>query len=187
MPSKKDQILSATRELIFNNGLQSVSMSLIGKTAKVGMGTIYNYFPTKEDLVNALFDQVSQQLSQEVTKPYDKDADTLQNLERLCRSLIEFGLTYPQEIMLFEQLNHSPYIRPEVQARDYGIKAIFFQLIEAGQAEGKIKMMPAALIGSAQISWATTLIRTHSRGEALLTPTLMTQAVEAWLDFVKRS
>ena len=44
MTSKRDQIIYATRDLIFEQGLQDISMSQIAQRAEVGMGTIYNYF-----------------------------------------------------------------------------------------------------------------------------------------------
>jgi TetR/AcrR family transcriptional regulator, repressor of fatR-cypB operon len=37
--------------MILEYGLQDISMSQIAQRAGVGMGTIYNYFASKEDLV----------------------------------------------------------------------------------------------------------------------------------------
>lgn len=51
MSNKRADILIATRDLIIEQGLQSTSMSQIARRAGVGMGTIYNYFENKEDLV----------------------------------------------------------------------------------------------------------------------------------------
>ena len=41
--------------LLIENGVQGTPMSAIAKEANTGMGTIYNYFPTKEDLINSTY------------------------------------------------------------------------------------------------------------------------------------
>jgi len=58
MSRKRDQIILATRDLVFEQGLQDVAMSQIAQRVQVGMGTIYNYFHSKEDLVFCLFSEI---------------------------------------------------------------------------------------------------------------------------------
>jgi AcrR family transcriptional regulator len=40
----------AAMKLLVDRGIQATPMSAIAKAAGTGMGTIYNYFATKEDL-----------------------------------------------------------------------------------------------------------------------------------------
>ena len=44
---KRDDILTATLDLISEEGLQSTTFSKIFKRANVGSGTVYNYFKNK--------------------------------------------------------------------------------------------------------------------------------------------
>jgi AcrR family transcriptional regulator len=71
MSNKRDQILLATRDLVFEQGLQAVTMSQIAERAHVGMGTIYNYFPSKEDLVFFLFSEINATMTQHILEGYD--------------------------------------------------------------------------------------------------------------------
>src|SRR5581483_927722 len=71
MSSKSDQIILAARDLVFEQGLQDVTMSQIAQRAQVGMGTIYNYFPSKEDLVFCLFSEIKTAMSLHVLEGYD--------------------------------------------------------------------------------------------------------------------
>ena len=53
--SKKEDILNTTLKLVIEKGIHNTPMSLIAEEAGVGMGTIYNYFASKEVLINALY------------------------------------------------------------------------------------------------------------------------------------
>jgi AcrR family transcriptional regulator len=52
---KRDAILAAALELFAERGFHGTSVPEIAERARVGAGTIYRYFPSKEALVNALF------------------------------------------------------------------------------------------------------------------------------------
>mgnify|MGYP000895450552 CR=1 FL=1 len=49
---KKDSILQAAQELFFKNGVTKTSISDISRKAKVSQGSIYNYFESKEAILN---------------------------------------------------------------------------------------------------------------------------------------
>ena len=51
----REKILKTAIELIGENGYKKTSMSKIAKKAKIGEATIYNYFPTKEDILYEYF------------------------------------------------------------------------------------------------------------------------------------
>ena len=47
----KERILQCTRKHLSEIGYTSLSLRLIAKECHLGIGTIYNYFPSKDDLV----------------------------------------------------------------------------------------------------------------------------------------
>ncbi|MFI6096446.1 TetR/AcrR family transcriptional regulator [Lentzea sp. NPDC051213] len=49
------RILAAARELILKRGFKAVTIAAIAERAHVGKGTVYLYWPTKEDLAVGLF------------------------------------------------------------------------------------------------------------------------------------
>jgi len=55
--------------LLIEHGVQGTPMSLVAKEANTGMGTIYNYFPAKEDLINAIYIYIKQDELKSVTGP----------------------------------------------------------------------------------------------------------------------
>lgn len=48
---KREAILRAAEELLFKKGVENVSMGEIASAAGVGKGTLYVYFPSKDDLL----------------------------------------------------------------------------------------------------------------------------------------
>jgi len=59
----RERVLVAARKLFAQHG-QDAQMEDIARAAKVGVGTVYRHFPTKDDLVEALADERFQRLEE---------------------------------------------------------------------------------------------------------------------------
>ena len=44
-------ILNGAKEILYNEGLEKFSMRTLSKKCNIALGTIYNYYSTKEDLI----------------------------------------------------------------------------------------------------------------------------------------
>ncbi len=55
---KKTAIMGAALKLFTERGFHGTSTAQISKNAGVATGTLFNYFPTKEDLINSLYFEV---------------------------------------------------------------------------------------------------------------------------------
>ncbi|WP_028468820.1 TetR/AcrR family transcriptional regulator [Neptunomonas japonica] len=61
-PSKKQVILDAARQLFAESGYQGTSIDLVVQTASVSKPTVYNNFPTKQALLQALLEELSSEV-----------------------------------------------------------------------------------------------------------------------------
>lgn len=52
---KAARVLDSTRELVLDHGIRKLTVAEIAKAAGVGKGTVYLYWPSKEDLIVGLF------------------------------------------------------------------------------------------------------------------------------------
>lgn len=52
--ARKRQILTAARRLLFKKGIQATSINQIARTAELGVGTIYFYYQSKEEIFYSL-------------------------------------------------------------------------------------------------------------------------------------
>ncbi|ALC81200.1 MULTISPECIES: TetR/AcrR family transcriptional regulator [Bacillus] len=138
---KREDILMATLDLITVEGLQSVTFAKIFKHAKVGSGTVYNYFNNKEELVNELYKEIGTHMSNFVIENYDVNETLYEKFKFFLKKMAEFAINYPKEIQFLENYSHSPYISEEIRNKPVPTMNEFFTIILEGQKQGIIREM----------------------------------------------
>src|SRR5260221_2469761 len=73
----KEAILNAGRRLFGERGFAATTMDDIAEQAQVAKGAVYHHFATKEAVFEAVFDQVSSALVQEVDRAARTERDVL--------------------------------------------------------------------------------------------------------------
>ncbi|WP_075343945.1 TetR/AcrR family transcriptional regulator [Tenacibaculum agarivorans] len=136
--TKKDSIISAALKLLTLQGIHATPMSAIAKEAGTGMGTIYNYFPTKEVLINHIYQHIKLK-EQEIFASFNESGSIKNQFFTYYNQAFTFFTNTPEYFQFMEQLHASPIITDESKA--VGEKAIvnIFQLIENGKKTGIIK------------------------------------------------
>ena len=120
MPRSKEQfreMREKTRNLILERALKlfsikgyhGTSISDIAKSAGISKGLAYNYFESKQKLVEALFEQMLQ-IGHELEEILDSSLDPYKKLEML----IEFSFKYIEENEEFWRLYISFVLQPEI-------------------------------------------------------------------------
>jgi AcrR family transcriptional regulator len=71
---KRDAILTAAASIFAEGGL-SAPTSAISKSAGVAEGTLFMYFPTKNDLLNALYRQIKLELAEVLMSGFGRKND----------------------------------------------------------------------------------------------------------------
>ena len=93
-------ILEATRTVIELEEIESVTTRLIANTADISYQTLYNYFPSKYDILIELLKEKlagSEETYQQIIRTFS--GDLLDSLQQLNRSRLDFALNYrdPEE------------------------------------------------------------------------------------------
>jgi len=70
-------ILKAARNLFGDGGFQATTMDDIASAARVAKGAVYHHFKTKEDVFEAVFEEVSRDLVAEIAKVSRAEKDVL--------------------------------------------------------------------------------------------------------------
>ncbi|MFF2016060.1 MULTISPECIES: TetR/AcrR family transcriptional regulator [Paenibacillus] len=143
---KREDITDATLDLIDELGLQSVTIAQILKKAKVGSGTLFNYFRTKDELVHEVYRLARNKMGYSLLEGYDSTASLYERFTSLHRNRIRFGMKYRKEFLFSDSYSFSPYIPPELRNMDESgeIQEIMSVLSE-GQKQGLIRDMDAKL------------------------------------------
>lgn len=65
--TSKEAILCAGKEIVVKFGLQGLNIRDVAKQCGVSVGSIYNYFPTKSDLIIATIESVWREIMKDLT------------------------------------------------------------------------------------------------------------------------
>ncbi|MDW7694807.1 TetR/AcrR family transcriptional regulator [Flammeovirgaceae bacterium SG7u.111] len=160
--NKKESIISAALELLVENGIHATPMSAIAKSANTGMGTIYNYFPNKEILINAIY-VIIKQKEESILLNAPKEGSIKAQFEQYYRIVTDFYLDNPLYFKFIQQLQSSPIITKESKKEGYKAVESVIQLLKDGQEAGLVKEIKIEellqFLGGAIISylrWVTT-------------------------------
>ncbi|MEV1172432.1 helix-turn-helix domain-containing protein [Nonomuraea sp. NPDC049784] len=91
---KAARILDSARELVLDHGVRKVTVSEIARAAGVGKGTVYLYWPAKEDLILGLFARELLTFMDEIITRITADPATVLP-HRMAPLLIRTGLKLP--------------------------------------------------------------------------------------------
>ena len=86
----REAILTAAERIILRDGYQLAKMADIAEATGVSVGTLYNYFDSKEAVLNALIEHHRARFQAQVEQPFDSD-DPLIQLRQLISRAHEFA------------------------------------------------------------------------------------------------
>lgn len=143
---KKTALLKAALKLFTERGFHGASTAQISKEAGVATGTLFNYFPTKEDLINDLYFDVKGKLSRSMGEDLQTQSTFHDKLKKIWYNMIEWGLKNPEDFLFVGQFCSSPYITNytrEIVMKEY---VFLHDLVKKGIANGDIKDYSAELV-----------------------------------------
>jgi AcrR family transcriptional regulator len=137
-------ILRATAALITKKGFTRTSVEDIARRAQIGVGTVYNYFGSKNALLLALMQRDTEELLKEgeavLTQPGEKAESVLAQLFWIYAR----GFLGRYERKMLSEIFAVAFYQPEELGReltrlDYQLMAQVGRLIEKLQRDGKLK------------------------------------------------
>ena len=136
---KKEDIFEATLDLVVARGLQNTPMSSIAESAGVGMGTVYNYFPSKQELINALYVKLKEDEARFMVNKCPAGLTLRQRFFFFWKNLLQYFITHPKEFQFLEQLSFSPDILEESKKQGAMYFAELIKVYEEGQRQEVLK------------------------------------------------
>jgi AcrR family transcriptional regulator len=146
--SRTDEILDTAATIFAQHGYQDTEMQLIADAIEVGKGTIYRYFPSKQELFLKAVSRGMDRLRLAVRSAYEPIEDPLERVTVAIRAYLTFFRNHPQYVELL--------IQERAQFRDRK-KQTYFEHREkyVGEwrqmyadliAEGRLRDVPVARI-----------------------------------------
>jgi AcrR family transcriptional regulator len=159
---KKDAILAAALELFAERGFHGTAVPLVAEKARVGAGTVYRYFESKEALVNAVYQLWKQKLGELLVLDFPLDAPFRQKFHELWRRLARFATQYPAAFAFLERHHHGTYLDETSQAMEAAIRVPLVAFVESAQRQEVLKpldpivlmaLVYGAFVGLVRASW----------------------------------
>lgn len=114
-PQKHAALLEAAVQTVAESGLSATTAS-IAKRAGVAVGTLFTYFPTKEQLLNEVYLMLKQDMSDLLVAGYPKDAEFRTQILHIWRGYTEWSLKNPEGKRVLRLLTVSELLTPETIA-----------------------------------------------------------------------
>jgi AcrR family transcriptional regulator len=132
------EILAAARKLLYQRGLEAMTMGEIAAAAGVAKGTLYLYFQSKDDLIQALITQVGENIIHDVEAALEAPGSPPEKLIRTVAVLLEYlnreRLLFP--IYARELLRGERESREGFRRRHQDLEEKFVTLVTSLFAEG---------------------------------------------------
>jgi AcrR family transcriptional regulator len=160
-------------------------MDMIAREARVGMGTIYNYFAGKEDLVNELYRDLKQRMMGVVLKDHSPRSPLREQFFGIWRNVFKFYLANPDIFQFLEQYSYSPIITPESKELGWKLWEAPIKMIEEARAQQIVKDLPTDILMLIANSPIYNLVREHIRGRIQLDDAQIEVAIAACWDAIK--
>ena len=141
---RRNAILEAAMVLIAEQGI-GASTADIAKRAGVPSGSVFTYFPTKTDLLNALYLELKTDLTTLVSAGMPK-GDAKAKLRHLWSVWTQWGAKNPLKRKALSQLGVSDQISDETRQATMKMAAAFIDLISEVSARGALADAPATYV-----------------------------------------
>ncbi len=115
---KRNAILGAATRLFAERDLTAAPTSEISKQAGVAEGTLFTYFKTKDDLINALYREIKLELADAMMSDFPRKKNVRNRLRHVWDRYVNWGITNPKQRKVLAQLQVSETLTKE--SRDAG-------------------------------------------------------------------
>lgn len=152
--SKKEQIRLAAIKIIAKEGFFHATTDKIAKESNVAVGTLYNYFSSKEDILDHIFEVESKKRISYYTQIKNSNKEWFEKIEEILSFHFQEMVKEPDviKIILAERINAS---RSKLISLKYFAKLpeILSDILAEALSQGKIKqcdvkIMSVILFGS---------------------------------------
>lgn len=136
--TSKEAILSTCRELVSDKGLSALNMRGVAEACNVALGSIYYYFPSKDDLLIATIESVWE----DIFRWKDKELKGLSFIEYIdkCFKYIENGMEKYPHFFTIHSISFSAKSRGKAHnSMEAYISQIKLQMVKALKEDVKVK------------------------------------------------
>jgi len=144
---KKEAIIKATLALVSSHGLEGVSTALIAKEANIGMGTLYRYFESKEQLLEDIFGILRKRMLRVIMEGMaTPDSSMYQQFRSIVTKLTWYYVEHQYDFQFLQKYSDSSYMKGSYLDDHAIILTPISSILESGGDDFKFKNLPVHMI-----------------------------------------
>jgi TetR/AcrR family transcriptional regulator, repressor of fatR-cypB operon len=177
---KREAILKAMLDLVVERGFHNAPMSVLAKRARASPGVIYHYFPSKDELIHAVYVRVASIKHEVFFEGVSADESPREALLRLWLNAYHFYRSHREETLFIDQYLNSSYCRTgagEAPEFAHPETARILKWLQPKKKGGILKDLPREAIDSLTLGLAASLAKAP---KPFSTATLKSIAETVW-------
>jgi TetR/AcrR family transcriptional regulator, repressor of fatR-cypB operon len=182
---KEKDLLDAALRLVVRTGIAGVTIKDIAREAGLGVGTVYVYFKSKEEILERLFVE-SKNVSTRVYFSNLQPGEPFKiSFKKIWLNILQHRLTNYKEAVFTEMYYHSHLISPETKERTDTLLLPLFRLMEEGKEQQLVKNINTLLLLTYMVGPIVELVNLHVNGEVKIDQEVINQAFQLTWDGIK--
>lgn len=145
---KRENFLRVALKLFVTGGVQNTSTAAIAKEAGTAAGTLFLYFPTKQDLINELVLQISNNQSDYMKTLLDPSLSVRDTFLTIWQGCIRWFLEHRDAFEYIRQVRDTGMVEEAIVQESGKSFIYFYNAIQKGLDEGALKPYPLEVIGA---------------------------------------
>jgi AcrR family transcriptional regulator len=183
---KREAILDAALELFAERGFHGTAVPLVAERAKVGAGTLYRYFESKEALVNALYQREKACFLSELISDFPVDVPVREQFRIFWQRLVGYAQRHPRAAAFMELHHHAPYLDEESRALEQRVMQPVIDFIQRAQEAQALKALDPVLLISVVYGAFIGIAKNAMAGHLALGPKTLEDAEACLWEAVRR-
>jgi AcrR family transcriptional regulator len=152
---KRNAILLAATQVFAERGLGAATAA-ISSAAGVAEGTLFTYFRTKDELLNALYREIKRELADAMMSGFPRKKSVRQRLQHVWDHFVEWGVANPQQHRVLTQIEVWGGLTPESKAAGSAPFVEIQEMSSAAVAQHIIQDLPQQFIAATMQALAQT-------------------------------
>jgi len=143
---EKEKILVFARDKFFKEGFHKTSMDELARELKMSKKTIYKHYPSKENLIEEVVDDLLREFSKKITLVLEKEIDAVGKIQGLLSILSNLFLKISDK-WLKDMQCYTPHLWAKIDAfRTRTMYRNIGKIFEQGKKEGLFEERPVELL-----------------------------------------
>ncbi|RPJ27430.1 MAG: TetR/AcrR family transcriptional regulator [Chloroflexi bacterium] len=159
---RRKEIFNASVHLFLSKGFNETSMREIAKAARIGKSTLYDYFPSKDDILLSFVEDELQRLTEKMEEIARQKIGAMEKLRQMMFAYMDYLATNEDFYMKlsFEVQRLAQESIERIQRKRHALQDLLRDMIEEGIREGSFRPVDSLLATRVMLTALTPAVYT---------------------------